>query len=147
MEPASVHIRPANRDDLAAIIEIQETITQQSTSQLWRDQLAEALGRDFSRCLAAEENGQVVGFIVSEVKVGVFGAERSVWLNHVGVSPRKMGCGVGRSLGEALIKQLTEEGVERVYTAVRWDSGDMLSFFKALGFDRSNFINLTRRLI
>ena len=146
MEPDSIHIRPAVPDDLASIIEIQETITQKPTSQLWRDQLTEALGRGFSRCLTAEENGRVIGFIVSEIKAGVFGAERSVWLNHVGVSPKKMGCGVGRALGEALFKQLTEEGVERVYTAVRWDSGDMLSFFKSLGFDRSNFINLTRRL-
>jgi hypothetical protein len=29
---------------------------------------------------------------------------------------------------------------------VRWDAGDMLSFFKALGFGQSEFINLTRQL-
>jgi hypothetical protein len=29
---------------------------------------------------------------------------------------------------------------------VRWDSTDMLSFFKTLGFDRSNFINLRKVL-
>jgi len=33
-----------------------------------------------------------------------------------------------------------------VFTLVRWDSADMLSFFKTLGFDRSNFINLRKTL-
>jgi hypothetical protein len=35
-------------------------------------------------------------------------------------------------------------GIETVYTSVRWDSTDMLSFFKTLGFDRSKFINLRK---
>jgi hypothetical protein len=38
------------------------------------------------------------------------------------------------------------QGVENVYTSVRWDSTDLLSFFKTLGFDRSNFINLRKVL-
>ncbi|CAO0821527.1 hypothetical protein DFAR_2460002 [Desulfarculales bacterium] len=31
-------------------------------------------------------------------------------------------------------------------TAVRWDSGDMLAFFKNLGFDRYPLINLQLRM-
>ncbi|MBW2436909.1 MAG: hypothetical protein JRF29_06500 [Deltaproteobacteria bacterium] len=37
-------------------------------------------------------------------------------------------------------------GIENVYTTVRWDSTDLLSFFKTLGFDRSAFINLRKIL-
>jgi len=33
-----------------------------------------------------------------------------------------------------------------VYTAARWDSVDLLSFFKSVGFNRSNFINLYKKL-
>ncbi|RPJ10835.1 MAG: GNAT family N-acetyltransferase, partial [Desulfobacteraceae bacterium] len=39
-----------------------------------------------------------------------------------------------------------EKGIKDVYTSVRWDSVDLLSFFKTLGFDRSNFINLKKSL-
>jgi hypothetical protein len=37
-------------------------------------------------------------------------------------------------------------GIEKVYTSVRWDSTDLLSFFKTLGFDRSAFINLKKAI-
>jgi hypothetical protein len=33
-------------------------------------------------------------------------------------------------------------GISAVYTSVRWDSTDLLSFFKTVGFERSNYINL-----
>jgi len=36
--------------------------------------------------------------------------------------------------------------VKKIYTSVRWDSTDLLSFFKAVGFERSDFINLRKDL-
>ncbi len=41
---------------------------------------------------------------------------------------------------------LKSKGIENVYTSVRWNSSDLLSFFKTLGFDRSNFINLRKAI-
>ncbi|PIP35560.1 MAG: GNAT family N-acetyltransferase, partial [Desulfobacterales bacterium CG23_combo_of_CG06-09_8_20_14_all_52_9] len=38
------------------------------------------------------------------------------------------------------------EGIHNVHTSVQWDSTDLLSFFKTLGFNRSNFINLSKTL-
>ncbi|MBU4605168.1 MAG: GNAT family N-acetyltransferase, partial [Proteobacteria bacterium] len=84
----------------------------------------------------------VLGFILGEIKIGGFGTELSGWLELVGVEPDNMGSGVGASLVEALFGALRERGVQEIYTAVRWDSGDMLAFFKKLGFDQSAFINL-----
>ncbi len=135
-------------EDLAAVGRIQELVTKAEPSAMWMDNLREEIGGTGSRCLVAVEagSGEVVGFIISEIKVGVFGAEKSGWLGYIGVSPRLMGQGVGRLLAQKLFEVFAAEGVEKIYTAVRWDSGDMLSFFKSLGFDRSNFINLLKRL-
>jgi ribosomal protein S18 acetylase RimI-like enzyme len=57
-----------------------------------------------------------------------------------------MGQGIGKRLAEEIVRIYREKGVEDIYTSVRWDSVDLLSFFKTLGFDRSSFINLKKRL-
>jgi N-acetylglutamate synthase-like GNAT family acetyltransferase len=55
-----------------------------------------------------------------------------------------MGQGIGASLAKEIFSYYRDIGIENVYTSVRWDSTDLLSFFKTLGFDRSNFINLRK---
>jgi hypothetical protein len=55
-----------------------------------------------------------------------------------------MGQGLGARMAEEIFKFYTAEGIKNVYTSVRWDSTDLLSFFKTLGFDRSDFINLRK---
>jgi len=47
---------------------------------------------------------------------------------------------------EKVFEAFRERKIENVYTAVRWDAVDMLSFFKSVGFGRSDFINLIRKL-
>jgi len=94
----------------------------------------------------ALKEGRVVGFIMGEVKGEGFGLEQSGWIEVVGVRPREMGVGIGRSLAEKLFAFFKKRGIRDIHTAVRWDSADMLSFFKAIGFDRSPFINLSKRL-
>ena len=146
MPQESVHIRRMASEDLSQVVDIQETIIQGQVSEEWKSALIALIGWQQSRCLVAEENGQVVGFLISEVSNGAFGSSRAGWLGWVGVSPKKMGQGIGRSMAKALFKIFKDEGAENIYTAVRWDSVDMLSFFKSLGFDRSNFINLRKKL-
>jgi len=142
----SIQIRTMSLDDLPAIVGIQGAIIQRPVSQTWTSALESEIQLDSSRCLVAETEGRVVGFIIAQIRYGEFGAERSGSLGYVGVSPKVMGQGVGRALAGALFEIFQSEGVEDIYTAVRWDSVDMLSFFKSLGFDRSSFINLRKRL-
>ena len=60
--------------------------------------------------------------------------------------PDSWGQGIGVKLAEEIFRVCGEQGISRIFTSVRWDSADLLSFFKTLGFDRSNFINLSRDL-
>ena len=57
-----------------------------------------------------------------------------------------MGQGIGKKLGRKLLGDFKRRGIKQVFTAVPWDSSDLLAFFKSLGFERSEFINLQRRL-
>ena len=55
-----------------------------------------------------------------------------------------MGQNIGKSLAGEALKHYKEQGVRNILTSVEWDSSDLLSFFKTLGFNRSNFINLRK---
>ena len=58
--------------------------------------------------------------------------------------------GLVNDLTESLANYIFEYGrnkeISHVYTSVRWDSPDLLSFFKRLNFEKSNYINLLKRL-
>jgi ribosomal protein S18 acetylase RimI-like enzyme len=137
-----VKLRRLTTQDMEQVISIQQSITRQPVSARWRDMLAKHVDNDSQIGIVAEIDGKVTGFIIGEIKVGGFGTELTGWLEMVGVAPDQMGSGVGRALAQGLFEDLVRQGVTEVLTSVRWDSGDMLAFFKNLGFDRSPFINL-----
>jgi N-acetylglutamate synthase-like GNAT family acetyltransferase len=88
----------------------------------------------------------VVGYVIGGIKEWEFGVEKSGWLEIIGIHPKYMGQGIGRMLGKSLLDHFKAKGIKNAYTVARWDSGDLLAFFKSIGFDRSDFINLERRL-
>ncbi len=93
-------------------------------------------------CIVAEKDNTVAGFIIGCIKEWGFGVERSGWIEMIEVDPKLMGKGIGKTLGEALVRHFRDEGIKEAYTTVQWDSGDLISFFKSIGFDKSSFINL-----
>ena len=94
----------------------------------------------------AEINGRIVGYMISYTVYAGFGVEKSAWIATLGVDPKLMGQGNGKRLAEEILEVYRQTGISNIFTSVRWDSVDLLSFFKTLGFDRSNFINLRRVL-
>ena len=141
-----IKIRKIKSEDLAEIISIQESILQKKVSKKWIQMVGNRLRKQEGIGFVALKEGQVAGFIIGEIKGEGFGLEQSGWIEVVGVYPRQMGVGIGRVLAEKLFDFFKKEGIRDIYTTVRWDAGDMLSFFKAIGFDRSPFINLRRHL-
>ena len=128
--------------DVEQVVRIQESITRHAASERWRGMVAGHVDNDEQVGFVAEVDGKVLGFVIGEIKIGGFGSEVTGWIKMVGVTPDHMGGGVGRALATSLFEHFRSQGVEEICTAVRWDSGDMLAFFKNLGFDRSPFINL-----
>jgi len=141
-----IKTRKINTRDVPQIIAIQESIRQKKVSRKWVQMVKNHLKKQDGVGFIASKDGQVVGFIIGEIKGEGFGLEQSGWINWVGVHPRQMGVGIGQALAEKLFEFFKKKGILDVYTAVRWDAADMLSFFKSIGFDRSTFINLIKRL-
>lgn len=112
-------------------------------SRLIEDQ---TLTGSWASSFAAELNNKVVGFIISYILSGGFGIDKGAWIALICVDPKFMGKGIGKSMTRKMFEYYKEQGINNIYTSVRWDSTDLLSFFKSLSFDRSNFINLCKVL-
>ena len=142
-----VKLRTLTVRDIPQIIAIHNAITKKKASRRWaqkivRDHLRKQEGVGF----VAEKEGQVVGFIIGEMKGEGFGLEKSGWLELIMVHPRHMGAGIGYAMARKLFGYFSRMGIRDVHTSVLWDAVDMLSFFKSLGFDRSTFINLIKHV-
>jgi len=139
---SDIYVRLMKKKDVEAAARITGVITRKRVSAKWKTMVKTLIELHPDECLVAQYRGQVIGFILGQMKEFAFGAERSGWIEVLGVHPRHMGKGVGKLLGSRLLSILKKKGATRVFTAVRWDSGDLLAFFSSIGFDRSAFIIL-----
>ena len=139
-------IRRLVKEDAEDVDRIYAAITRKPVSADFKRVVADHANREDSACFVAEINGKVVGFMISYILTAGFGMTQSAWIPTLGVSPDHMGQGIGAALAQEIFAFYRSRGIKNVYTSVRWDSTDMLSFFKTLGFDRSNFINLRKVL-
>ncbi|MEW5910047.1 MAG: GNAT family N-acetyltransferase [Thermodesulfobacteriota bacterium] len=139
-------IRKLHAKDADQISRIYGDITQKPVDINFKSVIEHDVLKGQDSSFVAEFNGAVVGFMISYVQNLGFGIEKSAWIATLGVSPQYMGQGIGEGLARATFQVYQNAGIKSVYTSVRWDSTDLLSFFKTLGFDRSNFINLCKSL-
>jgi ribosomal protein S18 acetylase RimI-like enzyme len=140
----NIRIRKLLKEDAAEISKIYAAITMKPVNPDFKRVVEEHALEKENACFVAEIQGKPVGFMISYILTAGFGEAKSAWIATLGVDPNFMGQGIGAGLAEEIFKYYKAKGIENVYTSVRWDSTDMLSFFKTLGFDRSNFINLRK---
>ena len=141
-----IRIRKLKAEDAEDISRIYSSITQKPVMREFKRILREQAQRDENACFVAELQGKVLGYMISYILSGGFGLKKSAWISQFGVDPKFMGQGIGDRLAREIFKYCKKNGIKDIYTSVRWDSTDLLSFFKTLGFDRSNFINLRKQL-
>ncbi|MCK5255012.1 MAG: GNAT family N-acetyltransferase [Deltaproteobacteria bacterium] len=142
----NLQIRKIKAEDASDIGSIQAAITKLPTNIDFRQIIEDQVRKDEDVSFVAEIDGRVVGYMISYIVFGGFGLEKGAWIATLGVDPKFMGQGIGKRLAEEILEVYRKKGINDIYTSVRWDSVDLLSFFKTLGFDRSNFINLRKEL-
>lgn len=142
----NIRIRELEVTDVGDIADIYSSIVRKPVDKDFKALIEKHARSENDICFVAELDGRVIGFMISYILTFGFGIEKSAWIATLGVDPEYMGQGVGDRLAQEIFKLYKSMGISRVYTSVRWDSTDLLSFFKTLGFDRSNFINLKKEL-
>ena len=144
----TLHIRKLRLNDIDTVRRIFSALNKSNVNIDYPHLIQEKVRRreeDIS--IVAEIDGKAVGFMFCEIISGGFGlVEESAWILMFGIDPNFMGQGIGKRLAEEIFSLCIKKGIRKIYSSVTWDSVDLLSFFKTLGFDRSNFINLEKKL-
>lgn len=97
--------------------------------------------------LGAEIDGKLVGFVFAEIRLWEFGrGEKTGWIKVLGIDPEYQGRGIGRKLGETLLGHFKRKNIKKVRTLVNWFEGNLISYFKSLGFNILNMIPLEKEL-
>ena len=145
--PEDFTIRTLKKDDLNAIVEIDEKVLGENRRNYWEGKL-ELMNRKSSQVsLVVEMNGEVVGFILGDISGWEFGVPETIgWIDTIGVDPAYQKRGLAKALAHELIKNLKALGVKTIYTLVSWNDWDLLQFFHAMGFTRGDMINLELKI-
>jgi ribosomal protein S18 acetylase RimI-like enzyme len=143
-----ISIRRWRPEDVDDICEIYSLITNKGVDADFKRMVLErAQKTGVEDChFVAQLDDRIVGFMISYILPFGFGAEDCAYIATMGVHPKFMDQGIGAGMTKEIFMFYKAHGITNVYTSVRWDSTDLLSFFKSMGFERSNFINLKQNI-
>ncbi|TET52494.1 MAG: GNAT family N-acetyltransferase [Desulfobacteraceae bacterium] len=139
-------IRRLGKQDLTDISKILKALTEKRGTIDYQRAVEEEVKNRDRVSFVAELDSKVVGFLITYILYGGFGLEKSAWIGLFGVDPKYMGQGIGKRMAQEVFKEFKKMDIQNIYSSVKWDSTDLLSFFKSLGFDRSDFVNLEKTL-
>jgi ribosomal protein S18 acetylase RimI-like enzyme len=142
-----VQVRSLSEVDLGGIVRIAEKTRGRYEPDLWEDRVAYYLRRAPEGSVVAEVDGEVVGFMLGDIRSGEFGIEeKSGWIEVLGVDPAVAGRGVGRALGDEMLARYRKAGVDVVRTMVDRSMPEVEAFFVRLGFEPDGLRPYSRKL-
>jgi GNAT superfamily N-acetyltransferase len=142
---AAARIRPLTRRDLGDVVRLDAIHTGAAQRAYWSTLFREVLAPGASRQrvgLAAEVDGDLVGFLFGDVRAFEFGSEPCGWILEVGVDPRHARQGIASALLAEGVRRLRATGVSTVRTMVRRNDVPVLTFFRTNGFAAGPYVQL-----
>lgn len=88
----------------------------------------------------AEVDGELVGFILGDIRGVEYGTEIGGWIDMMGVAPKRQSMGVGRMLVEAFCAECQKQGV-KVMVIVMGSDRRLVKFWNSVGFRRGNLVS------
>ncbi|HTY62660.1 MAG TPA: GNAT family N-acetyltransferase [Acidobacteriota bacterium] len=151
---AAITVRFLGMDDLDDILRIQEKILGEQNSgsserlESLKDTTIYHLQHgDPLLNLGADIDGKLVGFIISEVRRWEFGrGGMTGWILILGVDNDYQGMGVGYKLGSTLVEHFRRKNITKIRTMVEWHEGELISYFKSLGFNMLGMLPLEKEV-
>ena len=146
---AALRIRGLRADDLDDVVRLDALHTGERKPAYWRRVFGDFLDDDRAARrvgLAAEHHGELVAYLLGEVRAFEFGSEACGWVFAVGVAPGAMRHGVASRLLADCGRRFRAAGVGRIRTMVPRSNVPVLSFFRANGFVGGSFVQLERDL-
>lgn len=143
---AALLIRDARSEDVPAVVRLDQRITGIAKPAYWRDIFDGRSQRETGLFLVAESGGQVVGFVIGEVRAWEFGSPPCGWIFAIGVDPDGRLGRVGTRLFQSICERFRQAGVPTVRTMLARDDTLIMSFFRSQGMTGGPFIELEARL-
>ncbi|MBI4247188.1 MAG: GNAT family N-acetyltransferase [Candidatus Rokubacteria bacterium] len=146
MTPRPATVRPAELSDLDAVVHIDEKLTGRTRKEFWQTRLEIAALRPPWMSLVAEADGRVVGFLFGWTGESEFGiADRTAWIDLIGLDPRYRGVGIARALVDRFVESGRElRAIQKVATLIDLTQEDVREFFVRLGFRHGPMVQLER---
>lgn len=141
-------IRSLRKEDLAAVVRIDNKLTGRDSSAYYEAKFNEMLVETGIRVsLVAEEDTDVAGFIMARLDYGEYGKpDPAAVIDSIGVHPVFERSGVGHALLSQLMINLSTLNVESVRTLVSWKNIGLQQFLYAKGFAPSQRLVLVKTL-
>ncbi|MBT9584168.1 GNAT family N-acetyltransferase [bacterium] len=131
-----IEIRPVSEHDAEGIARLDQLLTKVWRIEHWEDRIAFAMRRDPEGSLVAVRKDKVVAYLFSDVRGQEYGfAEKTGWLEALGVDPDLQGSAIGRRLIDQILQRFQQTGVNTVRTLVSDQHPQMGAFLEHLGFE------------
>ena len=145
--PRDIHIRRASVSDLPAITTFDERSDKDANPGYWQEMFARyGDDHDTQLFLVCEQESEIVGFIIGEVRDWEFGSRPCGWVFALGVRPDVRLGGVASRLYAAICEFFKVAGVDKVRTMVARQNNDFHSFFRSQGMMAGPYIQLEKDL-
>ena len=137
-----VIIRRIEKGEIDSIISISQSIVGKDRSASWQQSIESSLSVYPMKCLVAEVEGKIVGFLIGDTSNWEYGLPPCAWIQMVGVNQEYQHKGIGRMLVQEFGKRCKQEGLRSVQALIREDDERLLKFFSTVGFSGGKLINL-----
>lgn len=140
MTAAEVTIRKMTGDDVRHIVDIDRRITGKDRAASWPQTVSRYLEMYYPPlCQVAEVGGQVVGFVLGDVRGWEYGMPPGGWIDIMGVDPRFHRRGIGLKLIQAFVQECRRLNM-KTHIAVRRQDEWLQKFILASGFQPGQLI-------
>jgi GNAT superfamily N-acetyltransferase len=137
-----VKIRILTLRDLDAVSEIDYSFLGIRRTEYWEQKLEKA-ETSVIPSLAAEIDGNLVGFILGRVSGWEYGIPNNVgWIDVIGVTRIHQKKGIAQLLFKEMVSMFRKIGVDTIYVFINWREWDLLKFFDKMKFRKGDMINL-----
>lgn len=86
---------------------------------------------DTGYCFVAEDNGQIIGFLLSYETLPFHGI---LGINYIGLNPKYQNKGVGLLLYEKLVEKAKQKGINKIKTHINLDNPKSIRLHEKAGF-------------
>jgi ribosomal protein S18 acetylase RimI-like enzyme len=142
-------VRPARRNDLTAVTDLDKRLTGLAKSSHWleiykRQKKPGQAPGIFLVAIDAEAAGRLLGFIVGEIRAWEFGSAPSGWVYALSVEPDSRLLGIGEALLESISGEFRKAGIGKMRTMVARDNLLPMLFFRGEGMMAGPYTQLEK---